>query len=244
MAVGLPLSEHALSNSLTRLSKRGMIMSPWKDFYVIVPTEYKLRGIVPPSFYIDRLMNHLGKGYYVSLLSAAELNGAAHQRAMVFQVTVDGAPVRSGIKNGTRLEFTRRCDMPMDYVTKVKTQMGYMNVSGPELTALDIVDNEQKIGGLSRASEVLVELSESIEWDASKLDLLSYFRRPAIQRLGYLLDTVGMDECADNLFRLASIAGISFRKVPLKQTAAINDEMTVNARWKIIENYQLDIDEI
>lgn len=69
----LPISEQALRNSLSRLINRGIIMSPWKNFYVAIPTEYKLRGIVPPSFYIDRLMQFLGRNYYVSLLSAAEL---------------------------------------------------------------------------------------------------------------------------------------------------------------------------
>ena len=85
LGLHLPISDQALQNSLKRLTNRGIIMSPWQNFYVIIPTEYKLRGIVPPSFFIDRLMKFLGRDYYVSLLSAAELNGATHQKAMVFQ---------------------------------------------------------------------------------------------------------------------------------------------------------------
>ncbi|MCR5549980.1 MAG: type IV toxin-antitoxin system AbiEi family antitoxin, partial [Bacteroidales bacterium] len=70
----LPISDQALQNSLTRLTDRGIIMSPWQNFYVIIPNEYKLRGVVPPSFYIDKLMSFLKRDYYVSLLTAAAMN--------------------------------------------------------------------------------------------------------------------------------------------------------------------------
>ena len=48
-AIGLPISNEALINSLVRMGKRGVIMSPWQNFYVTIPTEYKLKGVVPPS---------------------------------------------------------------------------------------------------------------------------------------------------------------------------------------------------
>lgn len=242
--LNLPISNQALQNALMRLSKRGVIISPWQNFYVTIPTEYKLRGIVPPSFYIDRLMKYLGREYYVSLLSAAELNGAAHQKPMMFQITVNGGPIRSGIKNGTRLEFTVRNELQMGYVRQVKTQMGYMNVSGAELTALDIVAEETKVGGLSRAAEVLVEMSESIKWDDAKLPLLEHYNAPTIQRLGYLLDYISETGLADSLYVLSRKTKKKFRKVALKQAVGTSDNMPVNDRWKIIENYELEIDEI
>lgn len=244
LGLHLPLSNQALQNSLNRLSERGIIMSPWQNFYVIVPTEYKLRGIVPPSFYIDRLMKFLGRDYYVSLLSAAEINGASHQKAMVFQVTANGGAIRSGIKNGTHLEFTLRQDLPHNFVKQVKTQMGYMNVAGAELIALDIVAEERKVGGLSRAAEILVELSETTRWDETKLPLLNYFSCATIQRLGYLLELIGEKEQADNLYTLLIQSGKILRKIPLKQSVDINSEMQAEGRWKILNNYTIDIDEI
>lgn len=240
----LPISNQALQNSLKRLTNRGIMMSPWQNFYVIIPTEYKLRGIVPPSFYIDRLMKFLGRDYYVSLLSAAELNGATHQKAMVFQATVNGGAIRSGLKSGIRLEFTLRQDLPLDYTKKVKTQMGYMNVAGAELTALDIVAEEQKVGGLSRAAEILLELCETTQWDESKLPLLAYFSSATIQRLGYLLELLEETEQADNLYSLFKQTGKVMRKTPLKQSVAISDEMPIDERWKVIKNYEIDIDDI
>lgn len=242
--LNLPISEQAFKNSLSRLIERGIIMSPWHNFYVTIPTDYKLKGEVPPSFYIDRLMKYLGRDYYVSLLTAAELNGASHQKAMVFQTTVNGSPIHSGVKNGTMLDFTLRQNLPLEFTKQIKTQSGYMTIADAELTALDIVAEEHKIGGLSRAAEILVELSESTKWNDSKLPLLNYFSSSTIQRLGYLLELIEVQEQADNLYDLLLKTDKTIRKIPLKQSVSVNDEMSINKRWKIIENYKIEIDEI
>jgi len=242
--LNLPISDQALQNSLNRLIEKGVILSPWQNFYVAIPTEYKLRGVVPPSFYIDRLMQFLSRDYYVSLLTAAAFNGASHQKAMVFQVMTNGGPIRSGIKNGTKLEFTLRQNLPSEFTRQIKTQTGYMTVSGPELTALDVVAEESKVGGLSRAAEVLVELCENTSWDAGKLPLINCFSSATIQRLGRLLEMIEFCEQADCLYALFKQSGKTMRKIPLKQTVAIRADMPIDKRWKIIGNYELDIDEI
>lgn len=243
-AIGLPISDEALINSLVRMRKRGVIMSPWQNFYVTIPTEYKLKGVVPPSFYMDRLMKYIGREYYVALLTAAAFEGAGHQRVMVFQTMLNGSSIRSGVKNGTRLEFTIRKKLPMQFVHKVKTQSGYLNVADAELTALDIIAEEKKVGGLSRAAEVLIELSERMKLDETKLPLLEFFTAAVIQRLGYLLDYIGEMDLSNALYELLLKTRKTFRKVPLKQSMPINQDMTVNERWKIIENYEIEIDEI
>ncbi len=244
LALGLPINESSIQRSLNRLERNGTIMSPWQNFYVTVPTEYKLRGIVPPVFYIDRLMHFLNRDYYVSLLSAAEINGAAHQRSMVFQVTMNGRSVRSGVKNGTKIEFYTRQNLPLQYTTKVKTKSGYVTVSGPELTALDLVAEYDKIGGLSRAAEIVSELCELTKWDVGKLQLLDYFKAPTIQRLGFILDLIEESEQADALYSLLMQSNKTTRKTPLKPELPTFDDMDSANRWKIIENYQLEIDDI
>src|SRR5271157_6543085 len=44
---------------------------------------------LPPSWYVDDLMRHEGRPYYVGLLRAAELHGASHQAVMEFQVVTN-----------------------------------------------------------------------------------------------------------------------------------------------------------
>lgn len=240
----LPIKESSVNKSLQRLEARGVIVSPWQNFYVTVPTEYRLKGVVPPSFYFDSLMKFLGRDYYVSHLTSAALNGASHQVAMVFQAVVTGGPIRSGVKNESRLEFTMRQNLPSAFIRQVKTQSGYMNVAGAELTALDVVADYRKVGGLSRAAELLVELCEQTKWDDSRLPLLCYFSVATVQRLGYLLDLIEEHGQADALFALMKRMGKTARKIPLKQSLPVSDDMPMDERWKVVVNYELEIDEI
>ena len=242
--LGMYSKTDSLNRALYRAQEKGVIMSPWQNFYVAIPMEYRLKGEVPPSFYIDHLMRFLGREYYVSLLSAATLNGAGHQRAMLFQVTVQGKQIRSAVKNGTLLDFNLKKEIPSLYINKVKVQTGYMNVSCPELTALDLVSQEEKVGGLSRVAEVLIELTERMKWDESKLALFDYFNAPVVQRLGYLLDLIEESELANGLMQLAKQTGKIVRKVRLKQSKPETEDMEIDKKWKIIINQKIETDEI
>ena len=73
-------SEQVIKNELFRLSSQGILYPAYKGFYVIIPPQYAAKRIVPPTYYIDQLMAYLNKPYYISLLNAAEILGAAHQR--------------------------------------------------------------------------------------------------------------------------------------------------------------------
>lgn len=242
--LGMHNNKDSLKKALYRAQGKGIIMSPWQNFYVAIPMEYRLKGEVPPSFYIDQLMRFIGREYYVSLLSAAMFNGAGHQRAMVFQVTVQGKQIRSAIKNGTLLDFNLRKEIPYLYINKVKVQTGYINVSSPELTALDLVSQEEKVGGLSRVTEILIELTENIKWDEGKIALLDYFNAPVVQRLGYLLDLIEEADLANDLMRLAKQAKKIVRKVRLKQSKPETENMEIDKKWKIIVNQKIETDEI
>jgi predicted transcriptional regulator of viral defense system len=74
------LSSNVVSNKLCLLGKQKRIQTVHKQFYTVVPIQFKDRGIVPPYNYVDQLMTYLRRPYYISLLSAGVLHGAAHQR--------------------------------------------------------------------------------------------------------------------------------------------------------------------
>ena len=84
----------SIARALTREVRKGRVFSPLRGFYVIVPDEYMLRGAVPQSFYIDDMMRHLGRKYYVSLLSAASYHGVSHQAPLRFSVMVEPPTMR------------------------------------------------------------------------------------------------------------------------------------------------------
>lgn len=236
--------EHTLSMALSRLVTAKRIMSPCKNFYVIVPIEYRLRGVVTEHFYIDPMMQFLGRKYYVSLLSAAALHGASHQRSMTYFVTADGPPLRDVKKKGTKIIFTQKSNIDPNFLQQVKTQSGYLQVSSPLMTALDLVQQERKVGGLSRVAEVLYELMEKVSLEKSSLALLKCYSAAVVQRFGYILSLLELESAASELYELCKEGDLKFRKTSLKASKTYLDSMAVDERWKIIINQEIDIDEI
>ncbi len=240
----LGVSKEAIRVALSRMQNNGLIVSPWKTFYVIVPTEYKLKGEVPPSYYIDELMKYLHRDYYVCLLSAAIIYGAGHQRSQTYYVMASGKSLRDGVKNGTKLVFSQRKDIPKAYVRQVKTQTGMMNISSPLMTALDIIDMESKIGGMSRAAEIIAELDESFKLSTVDYELLKTYPVPVIQRFGYVLSILEYDEHAQWVVDACKALDIKFRKTPLKAGKPCEASHEIDKQWKLIVNTQLEIDEL
>ena len=83
------LSASSIDSSLSRFRSNGLIQAVHRGFYCVIPAHYAYVGNVPPSYYIDSLMKWLGRPYYIALLSAAEMFGAAHQKPMVTQVMTE-----------------------------------------------------------------------------------------------------------------------------------------------------------
>ena len=238
------ISPDYLKNSISRLVKQGLVMSPWRNFYVAVPEEYRLKGIVPPIFYIDGLMSFVRRPYYVALLTAASFHGASHQVPQSFMVITEGNTLRRVEKSGTRIVFASRNKIPEGLIEQKRTKTGDVNVSSPMLTALDLVEYESKIGGISRASEVLAELMEVVDFSQAGQEFYLTSQTTVYQRLGYIIESVlEMKDQADTLFDGCQKAGLKFRKTPLKKGKNCNG-LTTETRWKIQVNIQIEMDEL
>ncbi|MDR1742507.1 MAG: type IV toxin-antitoxin system AbiEi family antitoxin, partial [Dysgonamonadaceae bacterium] len=183
-------TKDAVASSLKRLVKNGKIQSVWHGFYVVVPVEYELKGIVPPVVYIDRLMAYLQRNYYIGLLNAATFYGAAHQQPQEFTVITGAKNLRDKQKNGVKINFVAKKDFLPDFIQKHTTKTGNVSVSSPELTAFDLLFYQKEIGGLSRAGTVLNELIDEMDFDKITPVLLQAFPSTVIQRFGYLLDEI------------------------------------------------------
>jgi predicted transcriptional regulator of viral defense system len=185
----LGASDDAAKLALNRLAKRGLIASPARGFYVIVPPEYRSLGSLPAEQFIPALMKHLELPYYVGLLSAAQHYGAAHQRPQELQVFIDKKrrPISCGMVRVSFIVRKRVRDVPAQ---SFNTPRGTLLVSTPEATAFDLVGYQHHAGGLDSVATVLTELAERI--DSSKL-LSAAASAPVAwaQRLGYLLECVG-----------------------------------------------------
>lgn len=235
--------DSALKNALNRLAQKGKVCSVWKGFYVIVPIEHRSKGIVPPVMFIDSLMIYLKRSYYVALLNAAAFYGAAHQQPQDFSIISSPPSLRATEKKNLRISFLTKNNIPESQIRKFKTQTGYLNVSSPELTSMDLVIYEKVIGGLSRACTVLNELAEQLDFESVESSFFQLFQIQAFQRLGYLLDAeLGYNELADQLFLKIREYGNPFRRTMLKNRKSALGCPT-NNKWKVVINENIEIDE-
>jgi len=241
---GLCSSEQILQNELSRLSTNKTIANVYRGFYVIFPVQYVLRGSIPAPYYIDQLMNYLGKPYYVCMLSAAELLGAAHQRPQQFSVMTT-FPKRSVVsRRNIATEWFYREQIPKECIITKNTETGTLRISNALLTAADLVQYQQHIGGLARAATIIEELTEQINIEKHFRLLVPFVKSVVWQRLGYLLENVVEEkELADELYiQLRSVNNhIQYTQL---STTATSEYSTRDSRWKININTQIEIDEL
>ncbi len=143
---------------------------------------------MPATHFVDAMMRHLDRRYYVGLLSAAELHGAAHQRPQVFQVMVE-RPLAARRNGRTRLSFHVRSRLAEVPTQRVTTPTEALVVSTPEATVLDLASRPADAGGLDNVATVLVELAED---GALELGVLANAAESstvsALRRVGWMLD--------------------------------------------------------
>ncbi len=240
----LGISRHALNGSLYRLKKKKEIVSPSKNFYLIVPPEDQIWGCIPPEDFVPLLMQHWEIDYYACLLTAAKYHGATHQAVQRFFVMTKEQ--RRRIHCGKIVvDFVVNKYLNKTPTTKVTVRTGYLNISTPEGTAKDILCYPRQSGGINHIATVLTELIESIDYQ-KLLELVEMSDSFSwIQRLGYLLEiidpleTVQRDKCVQILKEF--IYSKPIKKIPLDPSVP-DRGCLFHPNWKIIINTKVESD--
>ena len=231
------VSHNAACAALRRLRSKGIIATPYQGFNLFVPPEYRRLGCLPPEQFVPQLMAHLGLDYYVGLLSAAEIKGAAHQRPQKFQVIV--AVNRPQIRCGdVRIQFVARRNVSAMPTFNKNTPRGYMTVANVETTVFDLIGYRHHSGGFDNVATVLSELREAIEAD-ELVRIAPLSPVPWRQRLGYILDIIGATSIADPLARHVAKAA---REYVLLNTKRKQKQGERSRRWKLIINDDVESD--
>lgn len=191
---GMYSSEQIMKNELNRLCSNKTIVNVYRGFYVIIPVHYVLRGSVPATYYIDQLMAYLGKPYYVCMLSAAELLGVAHQRPQQFSVMTTYPRRQLVTTRNVTTDWFYRETLPEDALVLKNTETGTIRISNSLLTAADLVQNQQHVGGLSRVATILEELTEQIDIDSQLPALIPFvkFKNGGINEETYVFACFGI----------------------------------------------------
>lgn len=230
-------SNIALEAALRRLKQKGRIAGPRRGFYVIVPVEYRGAGCPPASWFIEDLMRFLGQPYYVGLLSAAAIHGAAHQQPMLFQVVTDRT-TRLAEAGRVRIGFHVSRNIETVQVAEVQTETGSMRVSTPETTAFDLIRFASSAGHLGNVATVLGELVEKCN-PQILASLANLYTVPEVQRLGYLLEFLREKRFADPLAAWLKVR--RYRPILLVPGQARGDAPS-DPRWRVIPNETVEVD--
>ena len=236
-------SKLSIRAALNRLVEKGLVISIYKGFYIIIPPSYQNMGILPPTMFLDDLMEYLSRPYYISLLSSAALQGAAHQQPQTYFVCTTLPSMRDTNKKGIQIKYVSKRNFPKSHLTQKKTESGYVKLSDPILTCLDLVNYHKIIGGFNRAATVINELSEEIASNEINDSILQLSSNSNIQRLGYLWEyECGQADLADALYQILKEQFRSFKSYKLNPSRELHKQTDRN-RWNINVNIKIEIDE-
>jgi predicted transcriptional regulator of viral defense system len=189
-----------LASGMARLRRQRQVFSPARGLYCFVPPEYRSWGVLPGEWFIDDMMRHLGRDYYVALLSAAAIHGAAHHAPQVFQVITAGRVADRDIHR-VRLRFITDRGLSEAATEERAVPSGRIRLATREQTALDLVTHPHDSGGWDNVATVLAELDQL---DGAQLARLAKHRPIAVaRRLGWLVDRFADQVDSDPLAILA-----------------------------------------
>lgn len=227
-----------------RLSEKHQIKRLLGNCIVIVPVEYQSVGVIPPTWFIHDFMTHIGVNYHVGLLTAAAIYGASHQQPMVFQVVCDKVlrPIKVGNQH---IVFYYRKNIDKKYSDFVKTPTGKMLVSKIELTLCDCLRYIDAVGGINQVATLFKELFEENAIDINKIIGLldnGFIELANVQRLGYLMEYIELNEFSDKLYQQIKNRGLRYYSLVSSNHSTVGQKK--NSKWKLIINKTVELDDL
>ncbi len=224
----LEVTMTAAWNALSRAQAQGLLFSPARGLYVVVPAEYRTAGAPPWQWYLDPMMRHLKVGYYAGLLTAAAHHGASPQAAQEIQVVVE-RQVRDRPAGRGRLRFVQKPGAGEAPVVEATTPTGRVRISTPEVTMLDLVAYPRISGGWGNVASLLAELGPLGSKRGWQRALTTGPAVLQVQRLGYLLERAGAPHTDELSGWLAARPHKTITLVPRGRRDRVPD-----ARWRVI----------
>ena len=126
-------------------------------------------------------------------------------------------------------------------IVKRKVDTGFINISSPELTALDLVSYYHEVGGFNRVATVIEELREIIQAEKLVETAKQYEEISVIQRLGYLLEYVlEENELSNTLYNY--LKSVEDYPTLLRPQRKKPENMITGNKWKIVPNAEIEAD--
>ena len=121
-----------------------------------------------------------------------------------------------------------------------KSDAGIFKISSPALTTVDLIHHQSKLGGINRMLAVFEELSEEINQDDIQNLLTWYPHKSTLQRLGFILEEMQVDETLTQPILKHLRTNKYF---PVLLSPKTNQKAgAVDNRWKVDVNIKMDSD--
>lgn len=190
---GREVQSVAVKSALMRLSRQGLITLAAKRpaAWLIVPPEHQHYQAPPVEWWLDDCLKTTEPHYYLALLSAARHWGSSHYALQTTQVMV-GRPRKPQAIGQLALEFFFKKDLAKTPVVRVNKAVASVRVSTREATLLDLVRHQTGMGGIEAVARIAKDFSRDLSATGliEALDALN--QAPAAQRLGFVLETLGL----------------------------------------------------
>ncbi|MBI2146221.1 hypothetical protein HYU22_02685 [Candidatus Woesearchaeota archaeon] len=207
-----------ISNVLTSLKKKGVIVAVKKNAYVLASK------IPEHSLSIATIITHPS---YISFWTAGSYYGFTEQQAQVIQVvsTKQHRPLKIGLHH---IEIM---------TVKPAKWFGYTNINNipiaePEKLLVECLYKPEKIGGIDEMKKILKNAWPKINQATLRLYIERYHVKAIFARLGFLLEDLNLRNDLEQQLMRRLPKGYT-RLNPAKKAVAAYDQ-----KWRLIMNDQ------
>jgi predicted transcriptional regulator of viral defense system len=188
----------AVRRQLEHLSQRVERLPGRPSAFLIVPPEHRARGAPPVTAWLDAYFRLRDQPYYLGMLSAAALHGSSSQAVQVVQVVTTKATRPLDIGR-LHVDFYVKTHLQQTPLSALAGMPAPLAISSPEATALDLIEFNHRIGGISRVTEVIADLKGVMTPVGLRTALRAETQISVKQRLGYVLSMLGLDRMAEEV---------------------------------------------
>lgn len=230
----------AIKSELSRLIKKKEILNIRKGFYLIITPRYSSAQKLPIQLYCEKLFRQLNRKYYVGLFSASKFHGASHQQVQRDYLITEKPKFNDISKNTIDIRFFSTSNWSDKNIQIMKSDAGIYKISSPALTIVDLIHHQSKLGGINRMLATIEELTEELT-ESDLIELLTWYpNRSTLQRLGFLIEELELNDEFQKLIFTNLKSEIFF---PVLLSPKSNEKPgAVGNRWKVDVNMKLESD--
>jgi predicted transcriptional regulator of viral defense system len=233
-------TDTSIKRALDRLSEKGEIINLRKGFCLIITPRYSSAQKLPIQLYCEKLFRYLDRNYYVGLFSAARFHGASHQQTQRDYLITEKPKFNDISKNNIDIRFFTTTNWTDKNIQQKKSDAGIFKISSPALTIADLIHHQTKLGGINRMLATIEELTEELT-ESDLAELLSWYpNKSTLQRFGFLLEELGMEEEFQEMI-YSELKAKNFFPVLLSPKSK-EKPGAVDNKWKVDVNVKLESD--